>query len=144
MFQRILVPTDGSEITRKAVDISIRLALTLGAELHAICVNEPYPYGAVSELQAMPLPEFFEAQERISAGHVADVIAAAEAAGVKAQGRTVQGVRPWQAIIEEAERSGCDLLVMASHGRRGVSAVLLGSETEKVLTRSKIPVLVVR
>ena len=144
MFKRILVPTDGSDITQKAIETSIRLAGSLGAEIHIICVKEPFPYGAISEMQPTPPQEFFDAQERIAARHVAAVIEACAAAGVPCHGVSVEGLHPWEAIIDHAKRMDCDLLVMASHGRRGVSALLLGSETQKVLTHSKIPVLVVR
>ena len=144
MFKRILVPTDGSDITQKAVDASIRLAGSLGAEIHTICVKEPFPYGAISEMQPTPPQEFFDAQERIAARHVAAVIEACAAAGVPCHGVSVEALHPWEAIIDHAQRTDCDLLVMASHGRRGVSALLLGSETQKVLTHTKIPVLVVR
>ncbi|MEO7009154.1 MAG: universal stress protein [Caldimonas sp.] len=144
MFKRILVPTDGSDITQKAVESSIRLAGSLGAEIHTICVKEPFPYGAISEMQPTPPQEFFDAQERTAARHVAAVIEACAAAGVPCHGVSVEALHPWEAIIDHAQRTDCDLLVMASHGRRGVSALLLGSETHKVLTHTKIPVLVVR
>ncbi len=144
MFKCILVPTDGSEITQKAVETSITLAKSLGAELHTICVKEPFPYGAISEMQPTPPQEFFDAQERIATRRVAAVAEACAAAGVPCQTMTVEALHPWEAIIDHAKRMECDLLVMASHGRRGVSALLLGSETQKVLTHSKIPVLVVR
>ena len=144
MFKRILVPTDGSDITLKAIETSIALARSVGAELQTLCVKEPFPYGAISEMQPTPPQEFFDAQERIAARHVKAVLDACAAAGVPCQGLTVEALHPWEAIIEHAMRTDCDLLVMASHGRRGVSALLLGSETQKVLTHTKIPVLVVR
>jgi nucleotide-binding universal stress UspA family protein len=144
MFQRILVPTDGSDITTKAVDTAIRLARSLGARLYTISVKEPFPYSAISEMQPTPPQEFFDAQERIASRRIQDVRAAAEAAGIPCEAHTVEALHPWEAIIEHAQRQECDLLVMASHGRRGVTALLLGSETQKVLTHSKIPVLVVR
>lgn len=72
------------------------------------------------------------------------MLAAANAAGVECLGQTIEAVHPWEAIIEHAKRQGSDLIVMASHGRRGVSALLLGSETQKVLTHTMTPVLVVR
>jgi nucleotide-binding universal stress UspA family protein len=144
MFKRILVPTDGSDITQKAVATSIKLAGSLGAEIHTICVKEPFPYGAISDMQPTPPQEFFEAQERIATRHVATVAKLCTEAGVACQAITVEALHPWEAIIDHAARMDCDLLVMASHGRRGVSALLLGSETQKVLTHSKIPVLVVR
>ena len=144
MFQRILVPTDGSDITAKAVQTGISLAKSLGATLHTISVKEPFPYSAISEMQPTPPQEFFDAQERIAGQRVKDVLAACEAAGVPCEGHTVEALHPWEAIIDHAKLTNCDVLVMASHGRRGVSALLLGSETQKVLTHSTIPVLVVR
>ena len=144
MFTRILVPTDGSDITQKAVQTSIQLAKSLGAEVYAISVKEPFPYSAISEMQPTPPQEFFDAQERIATKRVNVVLEACKAAGVRCQAHTVEALHPWEAIIDHAKRNECDLLVMASHGRRGVSALLLGSETQKVLTHSKVPVLIVR
>ena len=144
MFKRILVPTDGSDITGKAVDKAIGLAKSVGATLYAISVKEPFPYSAISEMQPTPPQEFFDAQERIAAKRLALVTDAAKAAGVACQAHSVEALHPWEAIIDHAKRNECDLVVMASHGRRGVSALLLGSETQKVLTHASIPVLVVK
>lgn len=144
MFKRILVPTDGSEITSKAIDTAIAMAKIHGAKLYTISVKEPFPYSAVSEMQPTPPQEFFDAQERIASSRVKAVIAAAEAANVSAEGHTVEALHPWEAIIEHAQQNKVDLLVMASHGRRGVQALLLGSETQKVLTHCTTPVLIVR
>jgi nucleotide-binding universal stress UspA family protein len=144
MFKRILVPTDGSDITAQAVQTSIALARSLGAQLFTISVKEPFPYSAISEMQPTPPQEFFDAQERIAAKRVQAVTEACKAAGVTCQAHTVEALHPWEAIIDHAKSKDCDLLVMASHGRRGVSALLLGSETQKVLTHSKVPVLIVR
>ena len=144
MFKRILVPTDGSDITGKAVDTAIALAKSVGAQLYAISVKEPFPYSAISEMQPTPPQEFFDAQERIAAKRLALVTEAAKTAGVGCQAHSVEALHPWEAIIDHAKRMECDLVVMASHGRRGVTALLLGSETQKVLTHSTVPVLVVR
>jgi nucleotide-binding universal stress UspA family protein len=144
MFKRILVPTDGSDITGKAVDTAIALAKSVGAQLYAISVKEPFPYSAISEMQPTPPQEFFDAQERIAAKRLALVTDAAKTAGVGCQAHSVEALHPWEAIIDHAKRMECDLVVMASHGRRGVTALLLGSETQKVLTHSTVPVLVVR
>jgi nucleotide-binding universal stress UspA family protein len=144
MFKRILIPTDGSEITVKALQHAIDLARLSGAELYAIGVKEPFPYSAISEMQPVPPQEFYDAQERIAAAHVKVATDAAATAGVPCQGHTVEALHPWEAIIDHAKAQNCDLIVMASHGRRGVSALLLGSETQKVLTHSTLPVLVVR
>jgi nucleotide-binding universal stress UspA family protein len=144
MFKRILVPTDGSEITAKAVNAAIGMARIHGAQIYALSVKEPFPYSAVSEMQPTPPQEFFDAQERIASGRVKAVVTAAKAAEVPCEAHTVEALHAWEAIIEHADSKQCDLVVMASHGRRGVSALLLGSETQKVLTHSKIPVLIVR
>jgi nucleotide-binding universal stress UspA family protein len=144
MFKRILVPTDGSEITTKAAATAIGLAKAVGAALYTLSVKEPFPYSALSEMQPVPPQEFFDAQERIAAERVNAVREASAAAGQPCQAHTVEAVHPWEAIIEHARNNDCDLIVMSSHGRRGVTALLLGSETQKVLTHSKIPVLVVR
>jgi len=144
MFKRILVPTDGSDITAKAVDTTIALAKSVGAQVYTISAKEPFPYSAISEMQPTPPQEFFDAQERIASQRVQVVVAKCAAAGVPCQAHTVEALHPWEAIIDHAKRMECDLVVMASHGRRGVSALLLGSETQKVLTHTKVPVLIVR
>ena len=144
MYQRILVPTDGSEITAKAVQTAIALAKLSGAALSTLSVKEPFPYSAISEMQPVPPQEFFDAQERMASDRVKKVLAAARDAGVACEGATVEALHPWEAILDQAKAQGADLIVMASHGRRGVAALLIGSETHKVLTHSSLPVLVVK
>lgn len=144
MFKRILVPTDGSDITAHAADTAIQLAKVHGAELLTLSVMEPFPYGAVSEIQPVPPQEFIDAQQRVTAQRVEAVCAAAAAQGITCRGHTVEALHAWEAIIDHAKREGADLIVMASHGRRGVAALLLGSETQKVLTHTELPVLVVK
>jgi nucleotide-binding universal stress UspA family protein len=144
MYKRILVPTDGSEITGKAIVTAIGLAKLTGASVETIAVKEPFPYSAISEMQPTPPQEFYDAQERIAAQRVQAVVKSCKDAGVACNGVTVEALHPWEAILEQAKRTGCDLIVMASHGRRGMSAVLLGSETHRVLTHSTLPVMVVR
>jgi nucleotide-binding universal stress UspA family protein len=144
MYQRILIPTDGSDITSRAVQAGIGLAKAIGASVQALAVKEPFPYSAISEMQPEPPQEFYDAQERIAAARLKSVQDACAAAGVACDAQSVEAVHPWEAIIEHAGRVNTDLVVMASHGRRGVSALLLGSETQKVLTHSTLPVLVVR
>jgi nucleotide-binding universal stress UspA family protein len=144
MYRNILVPTDGSDITAKAVQTAITLAKTLGATLTAVSVKEPYPYSAISEMQAIPPQEFFDTQERIAATRVKQVVDAATAAGLSCTGLTVEALHPWEAVVDTAKDKGCDLIIMASHGRRGMSALLLGSETQKVLTHCQTPVLVIK
>jgi nucleotide-binding universal stress UspA family protein len=144
MYKRILVPTDGSEISDKAVQTAIGMARLTGGELFAIAVKEPFPYSAISEMQPVPPQEFYDAQERIAAARVKTVKDAATAAGVTCNAHTVEALHPWEAILDHAKNQNVDLIVMASHGRRGLSALLLGSETQKVLTHSAIPVLVIK
>ena len=144
MYQRILVPTDGSEITAKAVAAAIRMAKLTGASLVTLSVKEPFPYSAISEMQPVPPQEFYDAQDRIASGRVQAVMDAAAAAGVPCEGATVEALHPWEAILDSARQQGCDLLVMASHGRRGMAALLIGSETSRVLTHSPLPVLVIK
>ncbi len=144
MFKRIVISTDGSDISQKAAQSAIGLARTSGAELFAISVKEPFPYSAISEMQPVPPQEFFDAQERIASERVKAVVSAASTAGVTCHAHTVEALHPWEAILDHAKTQNCDLVVMASHGRRGLSAMLLGSETQKVLTHSSIPVLVIK
>lgn len=144
MFQRILVPTDGSDITTKAVNTAIALAKLHGAQLLALSVMEPFPYSAVSEIQPVPPQEFIDAQQRVATQRVEAVTAAAASQGLACRGHTVEALHAWEAIIDHAKAESVDLIVMASHGRRGVAALLLGSETQKVLTHTDLPVLVVK
>jgi nucleotide-binding universal stress UspA family protein len=144
MYKRILFPTDGSEITEKALQTAVAVAKMAGAELFALAVKEPFPYSAISEIQPMPPQEFFDAQQKVAAARVKRVADAAAIAGVVCQSHTVEATHPWEAILDHGKAQGCDLIVMASHGRRGMSALLLGSETQKVLTHGTVPVLVVR
>jgi nucleotide-binding universal stress UspA family protein len=144
MFKRILVPSDGSDITTKAVNTAIDLARADAGQMFAISVKEPFPYSAISEMQPVPPQEFYDAQERIAAGRVKAVADAAKAAGVACSGHTVEALHPWEAILDHAKAQQCDLIVMASHGRRGVAALLLGSETQRVLIHSSLPVLIVK
>jgi nucleotide-binding universal stress UspA family protein len=144
MYKRILFPTDGSEITMKALQSAIGLAKLTGAEIYALSVKEPFPYSAISEMQPVPPQEFYDAQERIAAARVQAVADSARAAGVTVNAYTVEAVHAWEAILDHAKKQGCDVIVMASHGRRGVAALLLGSETSRVLLHTTLPVLVVR
>jgi len=144
MYRSILIPTDGTDITAKAVTTAVTLAHALGAQLSTITVKEPFPYSAISEMQPIPPQEFYDAQERIALKRVKDVVDSAATAGLDCQAFTVEAQHPWEAIVDHAKTQGCDLIVMASHGRRGVGALLIGSETTRVLTHSDVPVLVVK
>lgn len=144
MYKRILVPTDGSDLSSKAVKSATQLAKLTGAALVGVSVKEPFPYSAVSEMQPVPPQEFYDAQERLARQHLEAASRITQAAGLTLEPVTVEALHPWEAILDLAKSHDCDLIVMASHGRRGLSALLLGSETQKVLTHGNLPVLVVR
>ena len=145
MFKHILIPTDGSDLSRKAVLYGVQLAKEARAKVTSITVNDPYRAAAMDTvLIPVDEEEYEEASRRLSERAMEQVKMAAEAAGVPCE--TIREIhdQPYRAIIDAAHALGCDLIVMASHGRRGISALLLGSETVKVLTHSTIPVLVYR
>ncbi len=144
MFSRILVPTDGSPLADKAIKTAVDLAKVLGAEVHAVNVIDPYVFSYGSEIALPPPAEFFKIQRQNAASAVREVHEACVTAGVRCRTAILDGQHPWRELIGYATDQGCDLIVMASNGRRGLMALLLGSETQKVLTHSTIPVLVVR
>jgi nucleotide-binding universal stress UspA family protein len=148
MYKHLLIPTDGSRLSDKAVKEGIALAKQLGARLTLYHAVPDYPEPLYFESVVMApyaQPEHYRAQaERHGAKVLAKASARAAAAGIEAVTYTNLANVPWEGIIAAATKKRCDLIVMASHGRRGVSGFLLGSETQKVLTHSKVPVLVVR
>ena len=150
MFKHILVPTDGSKLSDKAVKQAINLAKELGAKITAIHVM-PEAEAYVSEryhvlpVLAAPVKNKYKKEAAALSKEILDQIgAAATAAGVECAQVSVTSGSPYEAIIKQATKSRCDLIMMASHGRRGLPGILLGSETQKVLTHSRIPVLVCR
>ncbi len=145
MFQHLLIPTDGSDLSQKAVLYGVEFAKQVGARVTALTLTEPYHVASMDAvLVSVGEDEYEQESRRISDQALAFAKSAADAAGVPCE--TVRDVhdQPYRAIIDTAHARNCDLIVMASHGRRGVSALLLGSETVKVLTHSTIPVLVYR
>jgi len=145
MFRNILIPTDGADLAAKAVEQGVRFAKEIGAKITAVTVTEPFELVSVSQIQLEYTPIEYKKHAEAQANKVLGVVsAAAKSAGVVCDTLHVEHDQIYQAIIEAAEARKCDLIVMASHRRRGVSAVVLGSETVKVLTHSKIPVLVYR
>ena len=145
MFKHILIPTDGSDLSRKAVLYGVQLAKECKSKVTALTLAEPYHVASMDAvLVSVGEDEYEEESRRISDQALEQVKMAADAAGVPCD--TIREIhdQPYRAIIDVAHAKGCDLIVMASHGRRGVTALLLGSETVKVLTHSTIPVLVYR
>jgi nucleotide-binding universal stress UspA family protein len=145
MYTNILMPTDGSEFAWKAVQHGIALAKRICAKTTALTVLPPFHIFTTDTQMLEDTPAEYKARmQKHAEKTLGDVAHAAQAAGVTCEMVHVEHEHPYQAIIDAAGSKGCDLTVMASHGRHGISAIILGSETVKVLTHSKIPVLVHR
>ncbi len=145
MYKQILVPTDGSELSLSAIDQAVAFARETGAAVTFFTVTAPIAvYGVTGEYLAGGFDDYTRAAREEGARRLAEAEARAKAAGVPCQSRMVESDYAWEAIIDAANDAGADLIAMASHGRRGLSGLVLGSETLKVLTHSTIPVLVYR
>lgn len=145
MYKHILVPTDGTEFAARAVAHAVDLAKQFGARLTGVTVLPPLRMMAIEGAILSETPEDYARWiEEVAKERLAPIKAAADKAGVACETVHIEHDQPYQGIIDTANGKGCDLIVMASHGRRGVSALLLGSETQKVLTHTGIPVLVYR
>jgi nucleotide-binding universal stress UspA family protein len=146
MYRNILIATDGSVLAEKAVSHGLSLAKSVGAKVTALIVETPFNVFAVPESQVRQMPEAFAQHVEHNKRHAAKVLDhvtnAARAIGVPCEGVQMEHEQPYQAIIATAEQKNCDAIVMASHGRSGISALLLGSVTNKVLTHTSIPVIV--
>ena len=145
MYKHILIPTDGSDLSRKAIQYGIALAKSEGAKVSGVTVTVPFHVFAMDSDTLTDTPASY--QKRVAATatkYLAQIKDTAAAGGVTCDVVHVEHEQPYQAIIDTAKSNGCDLIVMASHGRRGVSALVLGSETVKVLTHCTTPVLVYR
>jgi nucleotide-binding universal stress UspA family protein len=147
MFKRILVPTDGSKLSIKAAKQAVKLAKALGARITGFHVvpdfNSSY-YGDGYILRAPSVKTQTELAQKQARRNLAMIEVEAEVEKVPCEVYHAVSDCPYEAIIDAAKKKKCDLIVMASHGRRGLSALVLGSETHKVLIHSKIPVLVCR
>lgn len=148
MYEHIMLPFDDSELSQKAVKQGIALAKSIGAKMTVITVIVPFHTGITAPMTSEIVHELEhgrdeEAKKRVAKLH-ADIASRAKSDGVPCDSAIALGGNPYEQIIAKAKKLKCDLIVMASHGRRGLDALLLGSETAKVLTHSKIPVLVVR
>ncbi|MFC5300719.1 universal stress protein [Azospira restricta] len=147
MFKHILVPTDGSELSQETVRRAVAFAKEAGARITAFYAKPEYPvtyYGEGALIDPTTPEKFAELADTQAQQVLGFVEQACAAAGVDCAKLALTSDIPYEAIIQAAEQSGCDLIFMASHGRRGISGLLLGSETNKVLTHSQIPVLVYR
>ena len=145
MFKHILIPTDGSELSEAAIQAGVQFAKSINAKVtgfYAMPKFHVLAYGP--EMVTDTREEFAKACKNHADQFLAVIVRAAKAADVPCETVLQATDYPYEAIIATAKEKGCDLIMMASHGRRGVQAFLLGSETQKVLTHSKIPVLVFR
>jgi nucleotide-binding universal stress UspA family protein len=148
VYKHILVSTDGSKLSQKAIRTAARLAKATGASITGVYVIAPYVAPVYSEgailVPGLSPRNYKEITGREAKKALAAVEVEARIAGVEYRATMLTANNPWEGIIRTAEAKKCDLIVMASHGRRGLAGFLLGSETTKVLTHSKIPVLVCR
>ena len=149
MYTNLLVPTDGSKLSGKAFAHALGLALPLKAKIVVLHATPSYKPEMLAEgggqlYKRTSKSEYASAAAREAEGIFKGLVSKAAAANVDCKTVLVFADAPWEAIIAAAKNQKCDAIVMASHGRRGVSALLLGSEAQKVLTHSKVPVLVVR
>jgi nucleotide-binding universal stress UspA family protein len=147
MYQHILIATDGSEVGEKGVEHGIAVAKALGARVTFITVTEPYPI-AGGEFAYVPsdatIATYLSSQQESAQTRLAAAKASADSAGVPAETLHVSDVQPAEAIVDAAKSLNCDLIVMGSHGRRGLGRLLLGSKTYEVVSHGHTPVLVVR
>ena len=147
MFKHILVPTDGSDLSRETVRRAVSFAKEAGARITAFFAKPEYPiayFGEGALIDPTTPEKYAELAEQQAAEYLGEVQKLCAEAGVDCATVSATSDVPYEAIIAAAESAGCDLIFMASHGRRGFSGFLLGSETNQVLTHSKIPVLVYR
>ena len=147
MFKRILLPTDGSDLSKKAIKKGIDFAKSINAKVVGFFSPEDYRALMYSEYippSLLSQEEFETNTKKTAEKHLAVIEKAAKAAGVPFEGYYLSSIAPWEAIVEAAKKKRCDLIFMASHGRTGLGALVLGSQTTKVLTHSKVPVLVYR
>jgi len=145
MFKHILLPTDGSKLSEKAIKQGVRMAKALGAKLtmvHVIPKFHTFTYQA--EMLEATRGEYEDGASARGQGYLDFARKVANGAGVDCDGIKIVSDQPFKEIIKAAKKKSCDLILMASHGRRGIEGFLLGSETQKVLTHSRIPVLVYR
>jgi nucleotide-binding universal stress UspA family protein len=148
MFKKILVSTDGSRLAAKGVRAAVKLAGSLGARVTGVYVAPPYRLpvyeGGMTARRVLSPADYKKSVERHARKVLAEVSIEAEAAGVPCNTRVATAESPWRGILEVAAKAGCDAIVMSSHGRSNLGGLLLGSETARVLSHSKIPVIVFR
>ncbi len=144
MYKKILVPTDGSDTGAKVIPHAVALAKSCGAAVVGLNVTDPYPYSGLAETAPITADQYRVHVTQEAEDALKPLQDACKAADLAFEPIIAEDIHPWKAMLDVAKSRGCDLVVIASHGRRGMQALLLGSETQKLLTHSTIPVLVLR
>lgn len=145
MFKKILVPTDGSPLSDKAAKAAMEFAAVQGATVVGLSVAELYPFMLMPEAGVMvDMANYEEIQDKSAQQAMGKLKAMANEAGVTTEVVSTRGVHPYEEILKTATDKGCDLIWMGSHGRKGLDKLLLGSETQRVLSHATIPVMVWR
>jgi len=144
MFKKILVPSDGSQLSHAAALFAADLAKQHGAQVVGIHVIDPFPYIGIGDASAVGLQAYLAEAKAAALKSLADIKASCAERGVVFEGDTIERNVTYEGILETAEAEGCDLIVMGSHGRKGVQALILGSVAQKVLTHAKVPVLIIK
>lgn len=145
MYKHILISTDGSDLANKGVAQGLALAKSIGAKVTIVTVTEPWTTVVSGEMaMAFPIEEYEEASAQQAEKVLSGASAEAAKSGVACNTIHIKDQFPAEGIIDAAKKQGCDLIVMASHGRRGLQRMILGSQATNVLTHSTIPVLIIR
>jgi len=145
MFKTILLPTDGSALSVKAIDAAIEFAKINNSKIIGLCVAEPYPFSPLAENAGGSDYAVYEEKMRsLAQQHVEAIALAARNAQVPCETLVAQSFSPYEEIIHAVKKFNCDVIFMASHGRKGLNKLFLGSETQKVLAHTTIPVVVFR
>lgn len=144
MFKKILVPTDGSAQARKAAEVAADLAKSQGASVVGVFVVDPFPFAGVGETAPASLQAYMTDAQTAAAQVLAETRQICESRGVSFSGDTIERDAAYDGILVTAKVEGCDLIVMGSHGRKGIEALILGSVTQKVLTHATVPVMIIK
>ncbi|MBA4256836.1 MAG: universal stress protein UspA [Polaromonas sp.] len=144
MFKKILVPSDGSTQAHKAAEVAADLAKSQDAQIVGIYVIDPFPFIGIGDASAVGLQAYMSEAQAAAGKSLSMIREMCEARGVAYVGDTIERSTAYEGILETAEAEGCDLIVMGSHGRKGIQALILGSVAQKVLTHAKVPVLIIK
>ena len=144
MFRRVLVPTDGSDLSIAAADAAIAISKMAGVPLHAAYVVEPYPFTDVGFARREGFDHYMAASRQTAAQALDGIVRAAGAKGVQCEALVIEHAQAAAGIISAAASTGADLIVMGSHGRSGIAKLVLGSVAMKVVQLSSVPVMVVK